>query len=140
MIIDIVCGEFMVSPKRPVCLFNTSANNALHLTRSTSARGEPRVSGDRMTVPLVLHYPPGRRILMNNAGSTLNNFESLLKNNSSGRIRITSMIKKTKNRYRRFRHHNLAHHPNLFQTLDFAMEGVKFLALAAFLVTIFYLV
>lgn len=49
------------------------------------------------------------------------------------------MIKKTKYRFRRFRHQNLAHYPNLFHTLDIALEGLKFLAFAGIFAAIFYL-
>ncbi len=47
------------------------------------------------------------------------------------------MIKKTKIRFRRFRHQNLAHHPNLFHTLDVALESAKLAAVAFVFVIIF---
>lgn len=50
------------------------------------------------------------------------------------------MIKKTKYRFRRFRHHNLAHHPDLFHGLDFALESLKLMAIAAIFVVIFTII
>ena len=39
----------MINPEMTDCLFDSKANSASHLTRSPSARGGPRFSGDRAT-------------------------------------------------------------------------------------------
>lgn len=55
-------------------------------------------------------------------------------------VEARSMIKKTKNRFRRFKHQNLAHYPDFFHTLDFALESAKLLAFAGIFVVIFYVI
>lgn len=53
-----VCSEIRVNPKITGCLFETGPNSVSHLTRSLSAHGELRFSGDRVTFFTLFTWTP----------------------------------------------------------------------------------